>query len=134
LVREAELYDLHEEVWQFGTTPDSRTTMRVARNKDGYYIGDERDAKFLCDQLGISPELRTPESGTCSYGWSEAKGRWFGWSHRAIHGFREGHKVTRGSIVSTESTPEGRGFQPGHVLRSDEEARRAAMLFAEEVS
>jgi len=136
LVREAGLYDVHEEVWQLGSrgAPGDTLTVQVARNKQGDYVGSEKDAKFLCDQLGISPERTADDHTVCSYGYSEAKGRWFGWSHRAIHGFREGHKVTRGSIVSTENTPEGRGFQPGHVLRTDEEARRAAMLFAEEVS
>jgi len=136
LVREAGLYDVHEEVWELGTRgrPGDTLTSRIARNKSGDYIGDERDAKFLCDQLGIAPVRADDGHSVCSYGYSEAKGKWFGWSHRAIHGFREGHKVSTGSVVSTEHAAEGRGFQPGHVLRTDEEARRAAMLFASEVS
>jgi hypothetical protein len=137
VVREGTLYDLHEEVWQLGSRgrPGDRLTMRVSRTKDGHYIGDERDARFLCDQLGIAPELRAPDSNTCSHGWSEAKGRWYGWSHRAIHGFRVGDVVREGSVVERGTVGrEGAGFEAGHVLATDEEARRAAMLFAEEVS
>lgn len=54
----------------------------------GAYIGDALDAYVLCVKLEIRPLLRTPGSQVCSIGRSKKDGKWYGWSHRALKGFR----------------------------------------------
>lgn len=34
------------------------------------------------------PELAHPNNKVCSIGLSKKDGKWYGWSHRAIHGFK----------------------------------------------
>jgi hypothetical protein len=75
--------------------PD-RMTMKVGRNANGDYIGDEEFARLMVSERGIKPEMRTPDSGTCSIGFCESDGKWYGWSHRAWCGFSIGSKCKRG--------------------------------------
>lgn len=72
-----------EEMTQTGIPP---VVVRSAYTPDGKYLGDPSMARLLCSK-GIKPELRTPHSAVCSVGFSERHGKWYGWSHRAIHGF-----------------------------------------------
>lgn len=60
----------------------------VAFTADGHFIGSSRDAHRLMVRMGIQPELRTRHSQTCSIGYSRRRRKWYGWSHRAIAGFR----------------------------------------------
>jgi len=62
--------------------------MKAAFNWRGEYIGDPKTARRLVEKRGILPELRTPTSGVCSIGFSLKDGKWYGWSHRAIYGFK----------------------------------------------
>lgn len=56
---------------------------------DGHYIGSPGEARNLWKKFGITKfELRTKKSQVCSVGYSPAKKQWFGWSHRAIKGFK----------------------------------------------
>lgn len=73
------------EIWQMYGCPDVR--MKAAYALDGSYIGDHDDARHLCETLGIAPERRIPSNNVASVGYSSSKGRWYGWSHRAIADF-----------------------------------------------
>lgn len=70
-----------------------------AETLDGLLIGEPGDAKYLCDELGIKPELREEGLTTCTIGFSEKLNKWFGWSHRAICGFTIGSKVSKGDVA-----------------------------------
>jgi hypothetical protein len=70
--------------WVFAYTPS------------GDRIGDSKAAYELCVNLGITPEKASPEHTVCSIGFSSKDGKWYGWSHRAIYGFKIGSKCRRG--------------------------------------
>ncbi|MDP1712428.1 MAG: hypothetical protein Q8K86_08225 [Candidatus Nanopelagicaceae bacterium] len=38
--------------------------------------------------MGVSPEKAAPDHNVCSIGKSSKDGLWYGWSHRAIKGFK----------------------------------------------
>lgn len=136
VIRRTPVYEIREEVWKHedveGVGP---IRVIVARNMNGDYIGDKRDARFLCEKLGISPERNSMTHSVCSIGRSSKDGKWYGWSHRAIHGFKVGDQISKRSVVSKETVGrEGEGFEPGHVIASEAQAEAAARLFAREVS
>ena len=80
-------------------------------NSEDQYIGSEKDARFICDERGIKPEYRTPDSGTCSIGFCEAENKWYGWSHRAIYGFGIGSTCKRGNCGYNAPNAEAYGQQ-----------------------
>lgn len=61
-------------------------------NFDGSYItrvGMEKDVRFLASR-GITDDL------THGVGFSPTEGKWYGWSHRAIFGFKVGSTCKKG--------------------------------------
>lgn len=80
-------------------------------NSENQYIGNEGFARRLCDEKGIKPEFRTPDSGTCSIGFCEAENKWYGWSHRAIYGFGIGSTCKRGDCAYNAPNAEAYGQQ-----------------------
>jgi hypothetical protein len=85
------------------------------------YIGEAKEAAYLVGKLGIAPEYRTRSSSVCTIGYSEKKGAWYGWSHRAIMAFAVGAED-----YETESKI--------YPLVSKRACRFAAAAFAESVS
>lgn len=75
---------------------DGATTMRAAVNAAGHYIGSEEDAKQICTDRGIAPELANANHSVCSIGFNDAEQKWYGWSHRAMFGFGVGSTVKKG--------------------------------------
>ena len=68
--------------------------MQAAVSKiDEGYIGDIDYADMLSAK-GIVPQLANPDHKTCSIGFCESQQAWYGWSHRAIYGFKVGSKVS----------------------------------------
>lgn len=57
-----------------------------------------------------------------------ANSKWYGWSHRAIHGFFVGEKVKKGTIGHNTS----RGEE--YIIKDDKDAKDHAKRFAREVS
>jgi hypothetical protein len=97
------------------------------------YIGNKRDANFLCRKKGISPQsidwpYELPKRDTskkgrviaqlkgeldhgyldrvCSIGFSEKEQKWYGWSHRAIYGFAPGSTCVKSSLHYNASSKE----------------------------
>lgn len=105
-VKSGKLYDLKKELWQFGSSEFDATEMLAAYNKNGDYIGNENDAKHLCDKRGIAPEKSAPNHNVCCIGKSEIDGKWYGWSHRAIYGFEVGSQVKKGDCAYLPSNRE----------------------------
>jgi hypothetical protein len=79
-------YILRREIWTLRNEPPTPITVAVTPHGD--YIGTARNARMLCVKYGIAPEKRTPTSNVCSVGYSKRRRKWFGWSHRAIGGFK----------------------------------------------
>jgi len=67
--------------------------MTVAYNHDGDYIGNSKTAHFLCVKKGILPEKAHKKDRVCSIGFCKKEQKWYGWSHRAIFGFKVGDKI-----------------------------------------
>ena len=78
---------------------------------------NEEQNKFL-EKHGI-------KEVSCGLGYSEKEQKWYGWSHRAIHGFGIGDK-------GVECYPTG--SKEGKIIKTMEQAKEAAKKFAESVS
>lgn len=109
--------------------------MDVAYTMDNLYIGNPDTAKFLCEKRGIKPEKAREDCNVCSIGKCvylpkdhEDSGKWFGWSHRAIYGFKvgDGYKVKKGDCLE--------GYFPiGYEAETEEDCKKMAKAFAESV-
>lgn len=98
-----------------------------AYTPNGDYIGNPKDARYLIVKRGIVPQRRTPTSNVCSIGYNSRERKWYGWSHRAIFGFRVGSVVKKGDCHA-ETLPVG--FRAKNLS----DAKRMAEAFAESVS
>jgi len=125
--------------------------IKSAYTPEGHYIGSPRDAHRLVAKYGIKPEpvhtdCTEANSGrglTCSIGFSERDQKWYGWSHRALHGFAIGDVVDSEDHLCACSGwtdkylvehPEADVSLPvGFVARTLEDAKRMAIAFAEAV-
>ena len=57
-------------------------------------IGDPEMAEFLVLKKGlVQLQPRSPASKVCQIGFCPGDGKWYGWSHRAICGFRPGDYI-----------------------------------------
>lgn len=70
--------------------------------------------------------IKMDNKAGCSVGKSEADGKWYGWSHRAVYGFGIGDKVT--SDVS------GNNSGKEYMIKTEDQARQTAINFAKDVS
>jgi hypothetical protein len=117
-------------------------TLDKAYNLDGFYIGDEDTAKYICETKGINPE---PIKGNkvCSIGFCDKEQKWYGWSHRAIYGFGIGDKVEEGDCTNSSGWTEkylkehpeaDKSLPVGFTANTLENAKLMAIAFAESVS
>ena len=95
---------------------------RTYDNRPKY--ADGKTKVHFKDWLGIKGEKAKPDHTVDSYGKAEADGAWWGWSHRAIHGFGVGDKIKADTIGSG-----GKEF----TIKNDDQARDMAIAFAKEV-
>jgi len=92
--------------------------------------------------LEIEAEKAKPEHSATSFGKS-ANGKWYGWSHRAIYGFKAGDEVKGDSLgkkVEYPELPDGSpdfdkpSYEADFTIKDDSQAREVAIRFAENVS
>ena len=96
----------------------------------GQWIGNVKEARFLCCKKGIQPEFKHADSNVCSVGFREADQKWYGWSHRAICGFGIGDMIFE-ERFGDDSTPFIKhGKRP---IKTLDDARLAASRFADSV-
>ncbi len=68
--------------------------MKSAYTPNGAWIGNYKDARFLCVKKGLTKLQKSDASDcVCSIGFNEKEQKWYGWSHRAIFGFGLGDKL-----------------------------------------
>ena len=132
-------------IWTVSTDMMHPVGLVAIYTPNGAYVGDEEMAAQLLER-GILPELARLEHHTCSVGFCAREQKWYGWSHRAIHGFAIGDIVEDGDCVATprydsESLEylalhpeEDRSLPIGFVAQTLDDARRMAVAFAESVS
>jgi len=130
-------YILQRELITLG---GSECWMTVAYNHSGDYIGDSKSAYRLCVKRGILPELG--RGSVCSIGKSKKDGKWYGWSHRAIYGFKIGDKVKKGDCCAesgwVEDCEEYKNdpyvLKVGFEAKTEEDCKKMAIAFASSVS
>lgn len=75
---------------------DKAMPITYATDKGGQYLGNAKMARFLTHRKGISVfEKQTPASSVCSIGYNVQQKKYYGWSHRAIHGFKTRREAAR---------------------------------------
>jgi hypothetical protein len=137
-------YEIRTEIYsgkEFGM--DTDTEMDSAYTSSGDYIGNPEDAKYLVEKKGISPEKASPSHSVCSIGWSEKEQKYYGWSHRAIHGFGIGDIVKEGDITAEPGFTDeylrahpyaDRSLPVGFIAKTKEDCKRMAIAFADSVA
>jgi len=78
------------------------------------------------DWLGIKGEKRSPKTATVSFGKS-TNGKWYGWSHRAVHGFGVGDKVGPNADIVNNTGKE-------YTIDTEAQAKDHAIRFARSVA
>lgn len=124
-----------------GPGPDVNTVYGYTDKGD--WVGDEKMSRFLCVKKGINPEKISPKNNICSIGYCEKDGKWYGWSHRAIFGFKKGDVVKKGNLTNTSGlsdeylkTHPGENYKLkiGFKAKNEEDAKKMAIAFANSVS
>lgn len=125
-------YIYRREVWDGSDYGGKDTEMVACYTPSGDYIGNARQARFLCVKQGLRDLQKTQSDHcVCSIGFHPQQKRWYGWSHRAICGFRIGDKlfVQRFGNDKTPFRQHGR-----KTIETLAQAKLAAKRFAEYVS
>lgn len=118
-------YILRKEKWK-SDLDNSWFDMEAAYSKvDDSFIGSNKEADFLCDKMGIIPEKAAKDHNVASIGFCPKEQKWYGWSHRAIHGFGIGD--------------EGEEWLPDATIKKGkaetlDDAKQMAIAFADSVS
>jgi len=94
--------------------------------------------KELAKKYGIEVfEKPHPGSQIKHIGLNPTTNTWYGWSHRAIAGFKVGDTVKKGDVIADGNAAYlrgGRRFPVGFTAKSLQDARDMAATFADEVS
>ena len=100
----------------------------------------ETNQEGLRKKYGIEQfEYPTPTSQIKHIGFNPKTQTWYGWSHRAIFGFKVGDRVKAGDIIAKGTAADLRpdapaAFPLGFEARTLDDAKRMAAKFAIEVS
>ena len=107
---------------------------------DNGYVGDEFWYKRLViDRKLILIQKSIKTHNTASIGYSPEENKWYGWSHRAIHGFTIGDVVKEGDLTNDSGLVEEYGVQHpeedyslpvGFKALTLNDAKRMAIAFA----
>lgn len=87
---------------------------------------DKKPKVHFKDWLGIKGIALGKDSTIHSYGKAESDGKWYGWSHRAIYGFGVGD-IVKSDTIGNETGKE-------YTIKTDDQAKAAAIAFAKDVS
>ncbi|KKK81848.1 hypothetical protein LCGC14_2809290 [marine sediment metagenome] len=108
----------------------------------GNYIGNSKVAHRLVVTRGIIPQLSRPDHKVCSVGFCNKEMKWYGWSHRAIWGFKVGDVIKEGDCAASSGfTEEYLAGHPGEDMslpigftaKDLDDCKRMAIAFAESV-
>lgn len=122
------------EIWSMDG--NDAVELDAVYNAYGVYVGDKEHADYLAEK-GIVPEAKRADSNVCSIGFSHKDQKWYGWSHRAMHGFGIGDIAKAGDCVceSGSCDPAADVSVPvGFEAKTLDDAKRMAIAFADSVS
>ena len=122
-------YELRKEIVEVEGNDPLEWTMAYTPNGD--YIGDPKTAHRLVAKRGIQPIKASDTNGVCSIGYSVKDGKWYGWSHRALYGFKVGSTCKKGDC---HYVPRRHGGKGSWTAKTIVDAKRMALDFAEGVS
>jgi len=91
----------------------------------------------LAKRYGIEQfEKPYPDSQIKHIGFAPTSQKWYGWSHRAIYGFKVGDTVKKGDVVAPDPQypRRGRELPIGFTAKTLADARAMAASFADAVS
>jgi hypothetical protein len=115
-------------------SPNDEFEMDSYYTLDGdYYVGDEKNAKFIFKKMGLTkvqPRIGGPGK-VCSIGFNEKEQKWYGWSHRAIVGFKIGDKIFEEGFGNDKTKFIEHGSK---TIKTLDDAKQAASNFAKYVS
>jgi len=115
-------------------------------NDTGDWIGDPNDARFLCKKKGLRQIQKRKEThSSCSIGFNTQEQKWYGWSHRAIHGFGVGSTVKKDdcayvpidkddfleSIVSFWTDENRLNIKGVHQVQTDENGKKESGVYVD---
>ena len=78
---------------------------------------------------GITKIMSAYGNDVPSLGYSDSEKKWYGWSHRAIYGFKVGDKIKKGTCGYEEMKKKGLLN-----IKTEDQAKEVAKIFAEDVS
>ncbi len=110
------------------TAGDYQYTVPFPAKKDDPAMVHNKPGGISCERLDEKKDFKKQhgiEEVSCGLGWSEKEQKWYGWSHRAIHGFGVGDKAM-------ECYPSGN--KEGKKCKTLEDCKQAAIAFANSVS
>jgi hypothetical protein len=103
-------------------------TISEPYDKNVLYLGSIDMIEDLINSYGIDRfEKAIPKSTIASIGYSPSSKKWYGWSHRAIHGFSIGDVVCYGD-------PAAEYLPVGFISKTLEDSKEMAKAFARSVS
>ncbi len=105
--------------------------MKNAYNVHGEWIGEPKFAYRLIVTRGILPEKVNKNRNICSIGYCPRDGRWYGWSHRAIVGFKIGDMIFEEEFGDDDTLFIRHGKKK---IKTHADARLSAIRFADYVS
>ena len=121
-------------------------TMKI-QDMDNMYMHIDADTIKLVKRFNIELNTLTNYSdrGTACLGFSPKTQKWYGWSHRAVRGFKIGDVVKLGDTMATsgytdeyvEKFPESANryvLPVGFVATTNDDAKKMAIAFASSVS
>lgn len=110
---------------------------------DSGYVGTPEDAYRLMQQGIVDVQKSEPKDNVCSIGLNPNTKKWYGWSHRAMHGFGVGDVVKEGDCCASsgyteeylhEHPDEDESLPVGFRAENMADAKRMAIAFADSVS
>lgn len=121
-------YIIRKELTWIGDNRKDATEMESCYNYDNNYIGDIKTARFICDKIGIAPEIiPNDNSNVCCIGYCKKENKWYGWSHRAIQRFGAGDRIFEERYGNDSTYFNKHGSK---VIKTLEDAKQAAINFA----
>lgn len=105
--------------------PEKRSTKNIPTYANGGCKVRHQDWLGLTKPEGITQAKASNGNNISSFGKS-TNGKWYGWSHRAMYGFKVGDTV--------KPTDAGNVGKDEYTIKTDDQAMQAAVDFAEDVS
>lgn len=99
------------------------------------YLTEKSPLQKFKEEHGIESEKLAPDHSVHSIGWSEKEQKFYGWSHRAIYGFKIGDEMKKGMCgVEDPKYPSKYSLPIGFKSKTKEDCKKMAMAFADSVS